>query len=392
VKVCIVTSTFPPNIIGGVGEVASNLQKFLTDYGVDTYVITSGQNHLQEQACVVRIPCGKTLFTPSSTVYYLRKIRKMHFDIVNIQEESGLGIAPFLFARKSQIKLVTTLHTSYIQEAIALRSLKVGEHVLASPTRTELITKYLLTPAKFFGAFVDSIIADKVIAICRKTMEDCRADFRIPQMKMSVVYNGVDIEKFTPNVEGGIIRNLYDLRNKPAILYIGRAEIRKGLLLLLWSLKGVVAEFKDVRLIIVGGHVRTEPINALLNQLGIQGNVIFAGTVQEDILPQYYSACDIVVLPSTYEGLPLIVLEGMSSGKPIVASRVGGVPEAVQDGKNGILFEPGDVTGMTKSIVFLLQNSSMRRRFGAMSREIAKERFDWRTIARQYIKEFEALC
>jgi glycosyltransferase involved in cell wall biosynthesis len=99
----------------------------------------------------------------------------------------------------------------------------------------------------------------------------------------------------------------------------------------------------------------------------------------------------LVVLPSTYEGLPLIVLEAMASAKPIVASRVGGVPEAIEDYKNGILFESGDVSAMSKDILFLLQNDSIRARMGARGRIMAQQRFDWKIIAQQYVKEFEAL-
>jgi len=359
--------------------------------GVDTFVITSGQTNPADTN-ILRIPCGKTSFVPLSATYFLRKVKKMDFDVINIQEESGLGVVPFLFARKARTKIATTLHTSYIQEAKALRPLVVGGHTLASPTRDEFVSKYLLTPVKFLGAYVDSMVSDRVIAICRKTMEDCRIEFRIPQSKMSLVYNGVDIDKFNLQVEGSVVRDFYKLRDRPVMLYVGRSEIRKGLLLLLWSLQGILSEVSDARLIVVGANMPTESMNAFLSHLGIQENVIFAGKVREDLLPQYYSACDLVVLPSTYEGLPLVVLEAMASGKPVVASRVGGVPEAVENGKNGILFESGDVAEMAKSIVFLLRNGSIRRRMGASGRRIAERKFDWGIIAKQYLKEFEDLC
>lgn len=389
-KVCFLTATYPPNTTGGVGEVVYNLQKYLSSDGIQTCVITSGQSHRMHDN-VIWIPCSKTSFVPSSAIFYLRKLRKMDFDVLNIQEESGLGVAPFLLARKKRTKIVTTLHTSYIQEARALRPLIVDEHRIASPTIDELMTKYLLMPLKFFGAYIDSAISHKVIAVCRKTMEDCRVEFGIAKNKMTVIHNGVDLEKFNPKVSGSAVREAYKLKDRPVILYVGRAEIRKGLFLLLLSMQKVISEVPSARLVIVGGHVRTASMDVFLNNLGIQDSVIFAGRVREDLLPQYYAASDLVVLPSTYEGLPLVVLEAMASAKPTVAARVGGVPEAIEDHENGILFEPGDVSAMSKGILLLLQNHSMRARMGSRGRTMAQQRFNWKVIARQYVREFEAL-
>jgi len=391
VRVCILTATFPPYTTGGVGEVAYNLQRFLGDCGIEVSVITSGRDE-RKDSNVMRIPCGKTLFAPLSPAYYVTRMSKMRFDVINVQEESGMCVAPLLLANRNRTKIVTTLHTSYLQEARALRPLVVDGHTLASPSRSELMTKYLLMPLKFFGAYVDSLVSDRVIAICKQTLSDCLTEFNIPRSKMGLVYNGVDIEKFTPRIEGGSVRDEHALGDKPVILFVGRAEIRKGLFLLLWAMKGVVAELADATLLVVGAHARTESVEALLKHLDIQRNVIFAGNVPVDRLPNYYGACNLVVLPSTYEGLPLIVLEGMASGKPIVASRVGGVPEAVENGTNGILFESEDTAEMTRSILSVLRDQSTGKRMGERGRTIAEQRFAWKIIARQYLREFAALC
>lgn len=390
-KVCIVTATYPPNTVGGVSEVAYNLQKHLIECGIETVVFTSGPNH-SKAGHALRTPCGKRLFVMMSLPYYLKSLRKMHFDVVNIQEENGMGIAPVLRAAKRFTKIVTTLHTSYVEEARSLRPLVVDKRVIERPTVGEHVTKYILTPPKFFGAYLDSVLSHRIIAICRKTQVDCSREFAIPETRFSVIHNGVDIERFNVKDRGHFVRAEYELGDKPVVLYVGRAEIRKGLFLLLWSLRDVMTEIPEVRLIVVGAPERTKEMESLLGQLGIRENVILAGKVPGAQLPDYYSACDITVLPSLYEGLPLVVLESMASGKPTIATKVGGVPEAVEDGGSGILFDAGNVRQMARAITFLLRDHSTRRRMGSRAREIAEKKFDWRRIAQRYKDEFELLC
>ena len=108
-------------------------------------------------------------------------------------------------------------------------------------------------------------------------------------------------------------------------------------------------------------------------------------------LPFYYSACDIVAVPSLQEGFPVVVLEAMASGRPVVASRVGGIPEAIETGSNGILFEPGNVCELTQALVTLLDNECLRRKMGREARLVAESKYDWKKIADRYMAEFKSL-
>lgn len=384
----MVTSTYPPTTTGGVGEVVFNLQKNLIGLGADTHVFTCGRGN-GNYPRTTRIPCGKRLFFPMSLPYYLRAIGHADFDIINIQQECGMAIAPFLLASKHRIKVVTTLHTSFQEESRALRNLVMNGKIIARPTLDEYLTKYVLVPVKLLGAKLDSKISDRIVASCMKTKEDCAREFEIPEERISVIYNGVDVARFNPKLEVNIVRDMYGLGDKPVLLWVGRGEIRKGLPFLISCLRSITTEIENLRLIVVGASERISQMNSLAARLGIRDNVIFAGRVSEALLPYYYSASDVVVLPSLYEGLPTVALEAMASGKPIVASSVGGVPEAVENNKNGILFEAEHSSQMVKSLIFLLQDDSVRKKMGKEGRAKAEKTFDWRFIARRYFEEFE---
>jgi glycosyltransferase involved in cell wall biosynthesis len=108
-------------------------------------------------------------------------------------------------------------------------------------------------------------------------------------------------------------------------------------------------------------------------------------------MPYYYSSSDVVVLPSLLENFPIVALEALSSGKPVIASNVGGIPEVVKNNENGILVDPANVDQMIDALLCLLENSSMRNSMGNMGRKLVEEKFDWKKIGREYLKEFEKL-
>lgn len=389
VKVCLIVSTYEPYTMGGQGEVALQLQKQFLDRSVEAFVLTSGPD-LQGYAHTLRTGTGKRLFFATSAAY-LKWIRRMNFDIVNFHLESGMSLAPFLAATNSRAKIVTTVHNSYLSEWRSIGKLDGIPGKYAHPTIDEYALKYLLTPIKFLGTYIDCAVADRIVAVSKSTSEECGREYRVSQEKMSVIYNGVDLDEFNPRIPGARIRNKLSLGEKPVILAVGAATIRKGLPYLLQSMPDVITNIPDVRLIVVGSRAYEGQLQLLAKDLGIEGHVIFAGPVERDELPYYYSACDLVAVPSVYEGFPIVVLEALASGKPVVASRVGGIPEAVQNGANGLLFEPGDVPQLTRALVRLLADESLRGKMGREARRMAESRYDWKNIGLQYLKEFKSL-
>ncbi|MGD0423867.1 MAG: glycosyltransferase family 4 protein [Candidatus Bathyarchaeia archaeon] len=388
-RVCFIVSTYEPETIGGQGEVVLKLQKQFLEHSVEAYVLTSGPD-VQGYSHTIRTGSGKRLFYVASAAY-LNWIRKMDFDVINFHLESGMSLAPFLAVIKCRAKVVTTLHDSYMSEWRSIGKLKGFRREYAHPTLDEYALKYLLTPIKFLGTYIDCSFSDRIIAVSARTGEECRAEYRLPREKMSVIYNGVDLCEFNPGVSRKRIRTKFSMQEKPVILTVGTATIRKGLPYLIQSMAEVVTRIPDAMLIVVGSRKYEHQMQLLTQDLGIQQHVIFAGPVERDELPFYYAASDVVAVPSISEGFPIVVLEALASGRPVVASRVGGIPEAVQTGTTGILFEPGNVDQLTRALVHLLSDSSLRSKMSREARKVAELRYDWKKVALQYLAEFKSV-
>src|SRR3972149_5851485 len=141
---------------------------------------------------------------------------------------------------------------------------------------------------------------------------------------------------------------------------------------------------RRTRLLVVGGDgkdaERKEELRRLAQELGIAGNVIFQDAVSHDRLPLYYNAADVCVVPSYYESFGLVALEAMACGVPVVASRVGGLLETVQDGRTGYLVPWRCPEPFAERLELLLANEPLRRRLGRLARS-AVERFRWTEVA-----------
>jgi glycosyltransferase involved in cell wall biosynthesis len=389
VKICFVTSIYPPSSSGGPGEVVYNLQKFFLEEGEQAYVFTCG-THEKGYPNTIRIPGGKRSFVLTSPLYFFKENKKMKFDILNFHLESGMGLAPFLFFHDKP-RITTTLHTEYLVESRVTRTLEYEGEVIARPSFQERLSKWL-TPVKLAGIYLEVRVSDRIFAVSKKTKKDYVEQHQISAEKISVIYNGVDSNKFHPKVTGELIREEYSLGDSPVVLTVGSGIVMKGCIFVLFAVKEILRVFPNLKLMIVGIDPKyKERMVPIVQKLGIQNNVILVNRIPNSELPYYYSASDLVVLPSLSENFPVVMLEAMSSGKPVVASRVGGIPEVIKDKETGFLFDPGSVSQMVEKIVYLLGDSSMRSKMGKAGRELVEKRFDWKRIGRQYLKEFEKL-
>ena len=210
----------------------------------------------------------------------------------------------------------------------------------------------------------------------------------VPRSKIHVVGDRVDVDMFSPRVDGSKVRRRHGLEGHRVVLYVGSLTRIKGVDLLLRALRLVAEEVPDVKLVILGDGPLRGRLMELARELGVEDRVVFAGQVPHEEVPGYMAASDLLAHPSLSESLGRALLEAQASGRPVVAFKVGGVREAVRDGWTGILVEPGDYRGMAEAIARLLLDEGLRSWMGVEARRFVEERFEfWRQeleLARLY--------
>jgi glycosyltransferase involved in cell wall biosynthesis len=140
-----------------------------------------------------------------------------------------------------------------------------------------------------------------------------------------------------------------------------------------------------VELNIIGSGPRLDEYAGLARTLQIMDQVHFLGHVEHGKLPAHYAKADLLVLPSRMESFGLVLVEAMACGLPVVATRVGGIPEVVEDGVTGLLVPPNDPEALAEGINSLLEDPDRMKAMGARGRERAKEHFTWDTVAKRLV-------
>lgn len=242
----------------------------------------------------------------------------------------------------------------------------------------------LLTPMQFRAQAAAFRFCDRVVCNSQAAA-DRLAERSLPVRKLVVIPNGLAPEAFAPTAPifprsagtvrvGMIARMNVRYKNQAAFL---RAAARV-------SQSGAKAEF-----VLVGDGPCRQEFERMAQDLGLDSRVVFWGERQD--IPAVLASLDLTVVPSVSESLPNVILESMAAGVPVVATRVGGIPEIVEDGRNGLLTPPGDDQRMAEAIERLVREPSLRKEFGQRAKEYAMAHFHWDRISEQYEELYESL-
>lgn len=210
---------------------------------------------------------------------------------------------------------------------------------------------------------------------------------------VAVVPCGVDFDLFRPIAKDEARRQLGVGAQDRILLYVGRIEPLKGIDRLLQA--GARLGSGRVKVIIIGGDGHEEPeirrLRELAGELGIGDSVLFAGRVQQEALPLYYSAADVLVVPSHYESFGLVALESLACGTPVVGTNVGAVGAVVHDGLTGYVAPDGMPVTLAGKISLLLEKDAGASASPASIRQ-SVARFSWSYVADLLLQRYhEAL-
>jgi sugar transferase (PEP-CTERM/EpsH1 system associated) len=228
-----------------------------------------------------------------------------------------------------------------------------------------------------------SFFTHKIIGVSDSVTYNLIHYEKIPHDKMLTIHNGInaadydiDIEKLKKRREIGLDNN------SPVIGISSRLCYIKGITYLLKAMCDVCKGYNNVSLVIIGDGPQKKELEQQAVSLGIKRNVYFLG--ETDKIQPLLKIFDIFVLPSLSEGMPVCLLEAMASGCPIVATNVGGIPEMIENGKNGILVRPADSNALSKAILYLLENEPVRKSLAIEGKRVVREHFSALKMTRMY--------
>jgi phosphatidylinositol alpha-1,6-mannosyltransferase len=199
---------------------------------------------------------------------------------------------------------------------------------------------------------------------------------------------GVDVDRFTPAVDGAVVRRRHGLGEGPVVVCVSRLVARKGQDVLVAGWQRVLARHPEARLLLVGGGPAEHSLRRAVAARGLERSVVLTGPVPAEGLPVYYAAGDVFAMPCRtrrggldVEGLGMVFLEAAACGLPVVAGTSGGAPEAVQEGLTGTIVEPRSAEAVATAIGDLLADPARAAAMGAAGRSWVEQRWSWSRIA-----------
>ncbi|MEP6877596.1 MAG: glycosyltransferase family 4 protein [Nitrosospira sp.] len=171
-------------------------------------------------------------------------------------------------------------------------------------------------------------------------------------------------------------------RASPRVLFLGRLEMEKGFNDLLLAIARIRDRIPEIRLI-CGGTGDESEVKNWIESAGVSDLVELRGWISGTAKHECFEHAALLALPSYIENLPMVIIEAMAASLPVVASAVGGIPDVIEDGKDGLLVQPGDVCGLADAVARLLQNHPMREQMARNARQKYENRYSSHSVIPQ---------
>ncbi|MDP8922119.1 MAG: glycogen synthase [Chloroflexota bacterium] len=398
-KALLLTNEYPPYVYGGAGVHVEFLSKSLADL-IDVEVRSFGDQAIDEGRLTVRgyglDDADFTAPKPLRPVFgaFERNIRMaatdIDADVVHCHtwytHFGGISIK-----LAYGIPLVVTTHSLEPLRPWKREQLGGGYDASVWVERTALE------------------MADAIIAVSQGTREDVLRHFEVDSARIHVIHNGIDLDLYRPVAATDALERYGIDKDRPYVLFVGRITRQKGIV----HLARAIPEIDPAaQVVLCAGQPDTPEIAAEMEQAVEEarrerGDVVWI----QEMLPreaviQLYTHAAVFCCPSVYEPFGIINLEAMACGTPVVASKVGGIPEAVADGETGILvpvelqggasFEPVDPRrfshDLAEALNRLLGDDALRERMGAAGRRRVEEQFSWHVVAERTAALYRSLA
>ncbi len=204
--------------------------------------------------------------------------------------------------------------------------------------------------------------------------------------KIHVIPMGIDQNRFFP-LEHNEFRKKFKAEN--LLIYVGRLIDWKGVSFLIGSMRNVLKVYPNTKLLIIGSGPEEKELLKTTEKLKLMGNIDFIGEIKNTEVSKYYCVSDIFIIPSIVvgghtEGLGVVTIEAMACGTAVVGTSVGGIPDVIEDGYNGLLVSQKSSDEIAKGIIEILSNKKLKDDFIKNGINTVKEKFSWDVISDKF--------
>jgi glycosyltransferase involved in cell wall biosynthesis len=383
-RVFMLTWEYPPRVIGGLARHVEGLAKALTGLGHEVHVVTLdfpgapdeetfGSLHIHRVGVNLPAPTFHTWVLLFNHFFEKRvgQLAKTYGrpDVIHVHDwlTASAGVASKHMLR---VPLVMTFHST-----------EASRSALSSSPESAMVEGL-----EWWGSFE----AARIIAVSNWMKNQVISQFKVPAMKVSEIPNAVDMAKFERAVDIEVTRRRWNVKpGEQLITAVGRLTAQKGFDDLIRAYPLILKAVPGAKLLVIGdGYMRGE-LNGLATREHVSAGTTLAGFIPDSDLIDAIKSSDVVAVPSRFEPFGIIALEAMAARVPLIASRVGGLAEIVEDSVDGLATEPNSPRSIADATVRVLSDPKMAKRLVKKASEKVKS-YTWEHSAIETVKTYDS--
>lgn len=402
---------YPPTLVGGLGTYAENITKEFVDIGHDVSVFTLNPGNLKTREILKGVEVHRPLIADASNVFPYFVVDDLKKWGTNIKLFNDIFIYNILGATKLLNDLINKEKYHFDVVCVHDWLSSISGLVVKNQTSIPVVFHTHSTEWGRSGGQGSEVVSHLEGAMAQKANRVITVSYAMhqdlikhgwPASKISVVWNGVDPNRYNPkrikqeDIER--IRKHYGIpQDWNMILFIGRLTWVKGVRNLLQAMPSVLKEYPKTKLLILGKGEEQHDIEETSERLNIKDNIVYRfDFVPEEERILHYAAANICVFPSVYEPFGIVSLEAMAMEKPLVVGARGVVgfrEQVISSGsdQNGIHINGEDPADISWGIKEILRNPEKAKKWGENGRKRVIEFFTWRKVAEETLKIYESV-
>lgn len=383
-RILMLSWEYPPRIVGGISRVVHDLAQKLGEQGNEIHVVTCWEKGSKEIEKDKNVFVHRVHTYEVNTVNFIDWVLQLNFALVEH--------ACKLFNETGNFDII---HAHDWIVAFAARSLKYSystplvstihatEHGRNWGIHNDIQT--YISSVEWWLAYESW----KVIVNSEYMKNEVLSIFSLPHDKVRIVFNGVNLEKFTGYERNYDYRRNYASDNEKIVFFVGRLVQEKGVHILLDAIPKIITYYYDVKFVIAGKGPQLEYLQWKAKEMSIAHKIFFTGYISDEDLLKLYKCADIAVFPSLYEPFGIVALEGMVANVPVVVSETGGLGEIVNHGIDGMKSYTGNSNSLADSILEVLYNPSKAEEIKIRAMEKVRRVYNWDLISHQTMDVYD---
>lgn len=382
-RILMLSWEYPPRIVGGISRVVHDLAQTMAGKGNEVHVVTCWEQGAQEFEKDKDVFVYRVHPTDIGTNNFVDWVLQLNFSLLEKAAEIAAKVDFDIVHAHDWLVAFAAKTMKHAYKLPLISTIHATEHGRNHGLHNDLqryisSVEWLLTYESW-----------RVICNSEYMKNEIRHVFQLPEDKLAVINNGVQIDSFESIERDYGFRRNFASDHERIVFFVGRLVQEKGVQVLMDAAPKIVSNYNDIKFVIAGKGPQCDYLRYKADSMGMADKFYFTGYIDDGDLKKLYKCADVAVFPSLYEPFGIVALEGMVANVPVVVTDTCGLGEIVEHGVDGMKAYTGNANSLADCILELLLNNGLVEKVKANAMKKVKAMYNWDKISDQTINVYK---